>query len=388
MSKRYLKRNPLFNALLASIDSILNLVLSHQMPKCGTPRRILLANGAHLGDVVMSTSVLPVLRGAFPAVEIGFIAGSWARQVVDDHPMVDRVHIVDHWRLNRTKHSRVSKIGQYWATRSNALREIRAEGYDIAIDLYTCFPNSIPLLWQASIPIRVGFVSSGFGPMLTHAEIFREGDIQHETAYQAQLLRLIPIESPQFDYQRSNLHESTPASASEVWKLFDEACEATVRYIVMHVGTGAEIKEWPLDAWRELAIKLSRDGYRLLFTGAGVQEHAKIEKIIHGLASCVNACNRLSWRGYVDAVRQAKAVIGVDTIAGHVAAALGTPCVVVYAGITRHERWGPHGDRVILLTKAVSCSPCFRKQGCAGMDCVRDIAPNDVFAAVKTLIGA
>src|SRR5690242_12990512 len=69
------------------------------------PKRILVVNGAHVGDVVMSTAVLGALRSAYPASEIGFVAGSWSKMVVTNHPMVDFVHVVDHWKMNRSRRS-------------------------------------------------------------------------------------------------------------------------------------------------------------------------------------------------------------------------------------------------------------------------------------------
>ena len=38
--------------------------------------------------------------------------------------------------------------------------------YEIAIDTYHFIQNSIPLLWLARIPIRIGYTSGGFGPLL------------------------------------------------------------------------------------------------------------------------------------------------------------------------------------------------------------------------------
>ncbi len=120
-----------------------------------------------MGDALMMTSLLAALKSADPEVKLGVVVGSWSRPIVEGHPLIDVVHTVDHWKLNRSPLPLWKKIVQYYATKRRAVREIRAQSYDAAIDFYPFFPNAIPLLWQAKVPMRIGFTSGGFGPVLT-----------------------------------------------------------------------------------------------------------------------------------------------------------------------------------------------------------------------------
>ena len=52
------------------------------------PRRILLLNGTHIGDIIISTSILPILRSAYTSAEIGFMVGSWSSMVLKNHPEI------------------------------------------------------------------------------------------------------------------------------------------------------------------------------------------------------------------------------------------------------------------------------------------------------------
>src|SRR5262249_44472280 len=99
---KYLVRNRLVNRVLRLADGLLGLAAPARPPaEAVRPRRLLLANGAHLGDVLLSLAVLPVLHRAFPRARFGFLCGSWARCVPDRHALVSWVHVVDHWKLNR-----------------------------------------------------------------------------------------------------------------------------------------------------------------------------------------------------------------------------------------------------------------------------------------------
>ncbi len=77
------------------------------------PQRILIADGHHLGNVVIATSVLPLINRAFPNARIGFLIGSWSAAILQEHPLVHWTHIVDDYRLNRSSCNRVVKFRQY-----------------------------------------------------------------------------------------------------------------------------------------------------------------------------------------------------------------------------------------------------------------------------------
>ena len=102
-ASRYLVYNPKLLAALRLADGASRLVgrLRPGRRPATPPRRILLANPAHIGDVLIATAVLPPLRQAFPDAEIGMLVGSWSRHVVEGHPDVARVHVMDNFHLNR-----------------------------------------------------------------------------------------------------------------------------------------------------------------------------------------------------------------------------------------------------------------------------------------------
>jgi ADP-heptose:LPS heptosyltransferase len=376
---KYLVRQPLMNRLLCLVDRLLALVQSPSPAAIPRPRRILLANGAHLGDVLLATAVVPVLKRAFPGCRIGFLVGKWAEAIVRGQPLIEHVHIVDHWKLNRAPMPLHRKLLEYHDTRRRALAAIRQARYDVAIDLYSYFPNSIPLLWQAGIPARIGYSSGGFGPLLTHVLDWRERNC-HVIDYHADLLRRL-LPDGELDRWSSLLAPlDLGRNAGVAPKQLDD-------YLVLHLGTGAACKEWPLDKWRTLARHLISAGQRLVFPGSSAQEKRNIRRVIHGLENCSDRCGELSWQGFVEVVRQARLVVGVDSVAGHVAAAVGTPCVVIVSGITNAAHWRPWSPRSRVLTHAVPCAPCYRNGGCEGMECVRGVEVEEVLRAVLELIG-
>ena len=44
------------------------------------------------------------IKKADPNIMVGVLCGSWAKDVPLNHPSVNRVHIMDHWKHNRSMH--------------------------------------------------------------------------------------------------------------------------------------------------------------------------------------------------------------------------------------------------------------------------------------------
>jgi heptosyltransferase-3 len=333
--------------------------------------------------MVIASSLLPVLHSAFPGVEIGIACGSWAREVLREHPQVSFAHEIDHWRLNRAAIGLAGKVHRYWVTRRSALREMRALNYDLAISLHPSRPDFVELTWQAGIPVRAAFSQSLWAPLATVLAAYPADS----AAFVSQggclegLLRALHIDEEHIQLRRSSLPPTSLRAMAEVSALFGGARLGQTSYSVVHIGSGVPAKELSTGFWRELSSGLRErhaDAHRVLFTGAGQREQAKIREVMEGIPGLVDACGKLSWSGFVAAVRYAETLYGVDSAAAHVAAAVGTPCVAVYSGIAGVGRWRPEGNGVAVWNQPVPCSPCHRKNGCQEMSCMKGIAPQDL----------
>lgn len=351
--------------------------MSRKAKDIPAPRRILLINCVHIGDLVIATSVIPILRAAFPKAEIGFATASWAQMAIQNHPDIQYIHCIDHWRNNRGSQSFTNKKRQYRETLRKARAEIENLRYDVAISLFSYFPDFLDVAWWARIPVRIGFSRSIFAGLATDLVDEPDSSFTTQGARLAETLRVLPIDESLFALRRPTLPPSSLTAMAEAADLLGVSSLDQVRYRIVHMGTGSVRRELPLGFWREFAEKLSRE-HQLVFTGRGAREHAKIEEVIRGLPNCLNACNRLSWDGFVAVVRQAEILYGVESMAGHLAAAVGTRCVVVYGGTAGVARWRPEGGSSLVITNHVPCAPCLQADGCAAMTCMQNISPDDL----------
>ena len=333
---------------------VADMILSLFFPRTSNsrverPRRVLLASGGHLGDAVVLTASIRRVRDLLPEATIGVVLPSWSRTVVEGHPDVLRIHTIDHWRRNRARLSFATKLRQFLRTQHTALREIRNAGYDVAIDLSAYSPNMAIPLWRAAIPARAGFISGGFSPLFTHRLGWgRMG--RHMVERHAELIRQVLGDSHDVAAMRYDLPSNSDAAARATTLLASLGLRAD-RYSVVHMGSGRADPHWSIEKWRSLAEMAGTSFGNLVFTGRGPAECRAVEQVTNGCGHCVNLCDVPDWPVFVELIRGSLCVFTVDTSAGHVAAAVDTPTLVVWPDVLDDVSWYPHGAHARVVSR-------------------------------------
>lgn len=341
-------------------------------------RRILIINAGHIGDVIMSTAVLPVLHHAFPGVEIGFMTGPYSRSLVEGHPLIARTHILDHWYLSRQAAPLARRVIRYVQAVPGMIRELRSTDYDMAIDLRTWFPNFVPLAWLARIPVRAAYDRLGFGPVLTHR--LRYGyERRHEVDYYLELLRAVGVPAASLALASPNLKPHADKAQNEASALLGEV----TRFRVIHPCGSTPVKNWVLESWCALGNELTAAGITPVITGSGPKEQAVADAIAADVPGSINAVDKVSWAGLLALLGRAEAVYAVDTSVGHAASALGRPVISITGGTADPVHWAPFGAAV--ATHLLPCHPCIDKNGCAARSCLTELSVDAVRSAALTV---
>lgn len=378
MRNGYLVRSNKGVAFLRIIDMFLRLSQPRQGRTIAPsePKRILVSNWANLGDVLTSLPTLRALRKNFPGAKIDLVVGRGSRVVVEGSGLYDRLYTIDHFVLSRTKQSLLDKIRTYLADRKRFVAAARLEGYDIAIDLYPYFPPAFPLFQQARIPVRCGFTSGGFGPLLTHPVkwSYRNRPIsQHGRD-------LIAALWPERGESIGWLTPYYPGGPR--LKLPDHLVPSDPRYVVVHMGAGEVWKEWPESKWCGLIKMWGSDAPLLVFCGIGPREAERARRVA---AQSPTGRTLLfidqKWEEFVALVAGATLLLCLESSATHVAAAFSVPTVTIYSGTNEHRLWGPDNPKARIVSAPTGCAPCHRA-GCEFMACIRDVSSEDVLAAV------
>jgi len=381
---KLLVRKILPNILLVLFNWFLRSRKSDSAVALKKNSKILICNNAHLGDIVLSTAILPEIKKQYPGCSIFLLTGSWSEKIIKDNILVNGTIIYDHWKLNRNPVSILKKIKRHVFTFSTALKQLKKAKFDVAIDLNFNFPNAIVLCFRAHIPVRIAFTSGGFGNLLTHPLEWKEKP-QHVIDYYLELLHLA---DPGFAV---NSHGLKPFLVNKVNPAHEKLPDYETlgikknNYLIFHMGSGLARKEWNLENWIELKEVFKRNGKKIVFTGQGEREQILIEQVMQpDSENCVNLCNKLSLTGFIDLVKHAGYLFCVDSLAGHIASAFDIPTVIIGNGINATALWRPNAITSDYIVKKLPCLPCYT--GCAEMNCIKDITTLDILAAIKIIV--
>lgn len=338
--------------------------------------KILLCNEAHLGDLILSTAVLPALKKAMPDCKIGFLAGSWAKEVVEKHRYIDWVHTYDQVAFNRKNIARKTKREIEKKSKKKALEEVLAIEYDIALDLHSYYAeNSAHFLSKTEIRQRVAFATCQ-KPFFYNTILFWDLSLYQMIENHRQMLLELGIAPAYLENFRPCLDYCSPLEP--VPKDLPE------KYFVVHLGTGEPLREWNLSSWKILANKLDRLNYPLLFIGRGKKEVEAIAYVTSDLKNSYDCSNRFSWKELLPIVQKAQFLVGLESMAGHLAAHFGTPALLIYAA--DGFGWRPyHPYCHIVKPKARYLN---NRERILPLQPIHTITPDEVYAKITKILGA
>jgi len=119
--------------------------------------------------------------------------------------------------------------------------------------------------------------------------------------------------------------------------------------VALHPGSGSEKKNWPEDKWTELSREiLAETDWDVMLVG-GEAEGERLRRMAGALPSPrVRVAQAWPLPELGEQLQACAAFAGHDSGITHLAAALGTPCVVLWSD-TVQEVWRPRSDRLALL---------------------------------------
>lgn len=364
---------PLVDCLGALLAWCLRPFGAGRATAAGKPvERILLIQLDHLGDAVISTSVLPALQRGFPNAAIDVLAAPWNADVFRQCPAVRRVFEQQNNRFARPARWTwpFALLGWGW--------RLRRRSYDLGLDLRGEFPQAA-LLWFAGVRRRVGWKCGGGGFFLTAAADYVHG--RHEVLQRRALLDCIPEIPPNLRVEAAPEISLSQLAQDECRLLWPVATRGGQPRIVLHIGGGTPAKRWPAAHYRELLGRLSLEVDPLIAFVGSAADCATSAEILGGQVwpRVVNLVGRLSLPQLAALCVQADLVIGPDSGPVHLAAAAGAQVLVLFSGTNRAAQWRPWGPRVAIVEHAVACSPCHRTQ-CPWSDhpCLTQILPGRV----------
>jgi heptosyltransferase-2 len=318
-----------------------------------------------IGDFVRCHSVIKLLNARFPECPVDVLSTTLCAPLTDYMPGLRRAIVVD---LPRSRIAVKEQLA--------LARRLKRENYGSALIMPRTWKSALaPFL--ARIPERTGFVGEMRFALLND---LRYGErrlprmVDRCAALALPAAAALPAEWP--------LPELNVARAeTEAWRR-QHGLAPDRPAVALAPGAVGPSKRWPASAYATLARRLIADGFAVWVIG-GPEEKSLAAEIIGDTTA-----RDLTGHDLRNAIlAQAAAAVAVSNDSGllHVAAALGTPAIGIF-GPTSPWHWAPLNSLAATIESKtkVECRPC-HKPVCRVVHhrCMRDIPPDQVFAAVR-----
>ncbi|MCW3815038.1 HAD-IIIA family hydrolase [Micromonospora sp. DR5-3] len=155
-------------------------------------------------------------------------------------------------------------------------------------------------------------------------------------------------------------------------------------YVVVHPGSSVPARACPAGRCAQIVAALVADGRRVVVTG-GPDERDLTARV--AAAGGIDLGGATDLAGLVRVIAGARCLVVGNTGPAHLAAAVGTPVVSLFAPTVPFGQWGPY--RVPTVRLGDAGAPCrgTRAAVCpvAGHPCLAGVEPAEVVAAVRLL---
>ncbi len=329
--------------------------------------KILLVKLGSLGDVLMTTPAISVLKKNFPAAALYFLTSHTCKKLLTNNPKLAGVLAVD--ELGASRNPFIEMIRVLWL------------GYVLLrnrkFDRVFVFHRSLVLDLILRVVVRGPLYSFKTGAEfdLSRHRIMRNLDLLKK-AY------------PELQYEMEDLQ-------LEFFREKFEPIRIERPYIVIAPGGGKNVwsemknRRWPVENFIQLAEKVSSHlGMNVAFVGSQdecfpLPDEEKLRNLV----------GRTTFDQLSGLLKEAELFIGNDSFALFLAAAAGCRTLGIF-GPTNSNLINPFGEGHIAIQSGAKCSPCYnpvegtrgRAYNCSDPVCMKEITVEAVFEKAAAMI--
>jgi ADP-heptose:LPS heptosyltransferase len=325
---------------------------------------LVICAGGGIGDVLLATPVMRALRERYG--EVVALTSAAHRDVLASDP----------------------DLAEVWTDDVSFARQaarIRARGFAASVTTWAT-ARSAALPFLGGIPVRAGQARRPYSGLFTKRVVVRSerGDrTSHWTEILLDFARALGCDDvdgmPRF---------VVPSAAEESLRALLLARGVSGPYVVLHPtrGIAAERARWPTARLGELARALGFAERCTVVVRGGPGDRATAETIAAaGGAVCLAGATTIPQ--FAALARGARGVVALDSGPMHLAAAVGTPTVGIFAlQSDEPDRWAPRGPHTAVVRPAYPCPPWHRKETCPDFACLAALDIASVLTRLRGLV--
>lgn len=337
-------------------------------------QRLLVVRLDNLGDVLLATPAIHALRCALPAAAITLLTSPVGAQVWRLDPDIDDVIVyqaawTDPW----------SVLPHDPAREQAAIAQLAARAFD-AVVIFTSFRQSaLPaayLCYLANIPLRAAASIDGPGSLLTTRHKHPERML-HEVERGLDLVGALGV---------------PPAETDLVLCVPEAARHSAVRpdsgpLVVVHPGCSMPARTYPWQQYAEIGdLLIAQLGATVVVTG-GPDERDLVAHVQARMQhNALSSAGDRAFAEFCALIEAADVIITNNTGPMHIAAALKTPVVALFALTNPPEQWRPWRVPYRVLFHDVACRICYSRVCPYGHECLQLVTPALAVEAARGLL--
>lgn len=344
-------------------------------------KKILCVRLDTVGDVLMTTPAFRALKESGNRPRLTLLTSSVGAAIGRLVPEIDDLIVYDCPWMKATPPRRASEIDLALIAR------LKVEKFDAAVVFTVFSQNPLPaalLCYLAEIPLRLAYCRENPYQLLSDWAPEQDSDpgIRHEVRRQLDLVAYVGAST-----RNEQLSLCVPKEANERVRrvLRRTGLDEDGSWLVIHPGASAPSRRYPPGRFSEVAALLAEQHCQVVFTGSASevglvrQIQANVPHKTHSVAGLLNLAELAAL------LRLAPVLVSNNTGPVHIAAALGTPVVDLYALTNpQHTPWAVESR---VLFHDVPCRNCFKSICPEGHHhCLTLVAPEAVLLAARDLL--
>jgi lipopolysaccharide heptosyltransferase II len=334
-------------------------------------RKVLFVRLRSIGDTVLATSAVNALRRFLPDAQIDILVEDWVAPVLAEHPSLSSVISLERNSL---------------AARARIAREIRASGYDVVYNLHGGTTSTF-LTRASGARHRVGYESYQYAKLHNHqapsASFLWGQEKTHSVEQQLALLGWTGV--PVTDRPATQLAITQTATFVIQEHLRDSKLEGK-RLALIHPAAAFATKQWAAENFARVVEYLERaDFSSVAIVGPG--QDKVLDELQRNCSAPITTFN-LSLPEVSALASRAELFVGNDSGIAHMAAAVGTPSVVIFgsSNIAHWRPWSRAESEVVF--EEMPCQPChgYFCEQFEQPECILRVPVNRVTAAIERVL--
>ncbi len=329
------------------------------------PRKIVVLELTHIGDLIMSTPLLHELRMNYPKAKINLVCADWNNPLFQNNELVDSV-----LNYNSRMFSPKTKGTTFW-NRLKFFYSLFRQKYDLVVDLRGDYDTLLFfLLFYRRKRIE------WWGSHIMERKLKSERP-RHMVDTKVEILKTLGIHA-----KSKKLLFAVSKNAADWAANLLKNNERPV--ITIAPGARWNFREWPKEKFSQLADKLMENNATVVLVGAPNEKKLAEEIAAMMKHKPIITAGTASIQQSAAIISKSVLFIGNDSGPMHVAAALSIPTVALF-GPQTPVLTGPYSKNSIVIRKHVWCSPCSQTTCINQSDwCMNKITLEEVYeAAIK-----